>query len=127
MPDGRAQQPCRCGLAGSPLLADDVDRRGQGARPARHSAVEVGEDGSRPRLGRQPGQLAMDAIRVFPVRKVAPAIQARPVRLNAGALIFWLAAGAYLLIAGFTVLALNIVPGDSLSRVGIAERVLFSR
>lgn len=69
----------------------------------------------------------MDAIRVFPIRTVAPTIQARPVRLNAGALIFWLTAGAYLLIAGFTVLALNIVPGDSLSRVGIAERVLFSR
>ncbi|TMB59818.1 MAG: glycosyltransferase family 39 protein, partial [Chloroflexi bacterium] len=127
MPDGWVYRPRRCGLAGSPLLADDVDRRGQGAGPARHGAVEVGEDGSRPRLGRQPGRLAMDAVRVFPVRALPSTIRLRPIRLNAGALIFWLAAGAYLLVAGFTVLALNIVPGDSLSRVGIAERVLFSR
>ena len=69
----------------------------------------------------------MDAVRVFPVRALPWTIRLRPIRLNAGALIFWLAAGAYLLVAGFTVLALNIVPGDSLSRVGIAERVLFSR
>ncbi|TMD44134.1 MAG: hypothetical protein E6I86_16820 [Chloroflexi bacterium] len=67
----------------------------------------------------------MDAVRVFPVRALPWTIRLRPIRLNAGALIFWLAAGAYLLVAGFTVLALNIVPGDSLSRVGIAERVLF--
>jgi hypothetical protein len=69
----------------------------------------------------------MDAVRVLPLRTIAPTIRVVPIRLNAGAVIFWLAAGAYLLIASFTVLALNIVPGDSLSRVGIAERVLFSR
>lgn len=69
----------------------------------------------------------MDAIRVYPVRTLRSSIRVQPVRLNTGALVFWLAAGGYLLIAAFTVLALNIIPGDSLSRVGIAERILFSR
>jgi hypothetical protein len=69
----------------------------------------------------------MEAVRLYPARTLRSSMRVEPIRLKAGVLVFWLAAGGYLLIAAYTVLALNIIPGDSLSRVGIAERILFSR
>jgi hypothetical protein len=50
-----------------------------------------------------------------------------PVRVDRALLIFWIAAAAYLILAVLSVLALNMMPGDSLSRVAIAQRVIFSR
>jgi hypothetical protein len=50
-----------------------------------------------------------------------------PLRLDGALRVFWIAAAIYLVLAVVSVLVLDMMPGDSLSRVAIAQRVMFSR
>src|ERR1700693_2897330 len=127
-PDDWTSTPGRRCAAGTLLLAHDVGRGGEDRVPTHQLAGEVGEDRARPRLGGPEGRPVMaEAVGTLTLSGRQAQKSSEPVRVDRALLIFWIAAAAYLILAVLSVLALNMMPGHSLSRVAIAQRVIFSR